>query len=105
MRNSSGRNIVLLVQGSYANKTNISNESDVDLAVILESTFITEYRPGISRENYGFTAGTYTALELKDEVERALNNIIKMVSKGMINQLRFMETVIVLMLTLFLHTD
>lgn len=77
MRNSSGRNIVLLVQGSYANKTNISNESDVDLAVILESTFITEYRPGISRENYGFTAGTYTALELKDEVERALKQYYK----------------------------
>ena len=36
--------ITLLVQGSYANKTNISSESDVDVAVILESTFRSVYK-------------------------------------------------------------
>lgn len=35
-----GKQITLLVQGSYANKTNIPTESDVYVAVILESTFI-----------------------------------------------------------------
>ena len=39
----------LLVQGSYANKTNISSESDVDVAVILESTFTSTYRKGVTR--------------------------------------------------------
>ena len=31
-----GKKITLLVQGSYANKTNIPKESDVDVAVILD---------------------------------------------------------------------
>ena len=69
----SDKKIKLLVQGSYANKTNISSESDVDVAVILESTFTSTYRKGVTRESYGFTAGTFSAAELKDEVEKALN--------------------------------
>ena len=70
---SGDKKIILLVQGSYANKTNITSQSDVDVAVILESTFMPEYRANVTGENYGFTKGTYTATELKDEVERALN--------------------------------
>lgn len=69
----SDKKITLLVQGSYANKTNIPSESDVDVAVILESTFTTEYRSGVTRENYGFTEGTFSAEDLKDEVLKALN--------------------------------
>lgn len=69
----SDKKITLLVQGSYANKTNIPSESDVDVAVILESTFTTTYRKGVLRENYGFIEGTFSAEELKDEVEKALN--------------------------------
>lgn len=68
-----GRKITLLVQGSYANRTNIPTESDVDVAVILESTFITKYRAGVTDSNYGFTDGTFSASELKDEVQKALN--------------------------------
>jgi len=69
----SGKRITILVQGSYANKTNIPTESDVDVAVILESTFTSTYRKGVLRENYGFVEGTFSAAELKDEVENALN--------------------------------
>ena len=69
----SDKKITILVQGSYANKTNIPTESDVDVAVILESTFTTTYRKGVLRENYGFVEGTFSAAELKDEVENALN--------------------------------
>ena len=67
------KKITLLVQGSYANKTNIPSESDVDVAVILESTFTSLYRSGVVKENYGFTEGTFSAEELKDEVLKALN--------------------------------
>lgn len=70
---STGKKITLLVQGSYANKTNIPSESDVDVAVILESTFITKYRAGVTDSNYGFTDGTFSVSELKDEVLGALN--------------------------------
>lgn len=69
----SDKKITLLVQGSYANKTNIPSESDVDVAVILESTFTSTYRKGVARETYGFIAGTFSVAELKDEVEKALN--------------------------------
>lgn len=69
---SGSKNIVLLTQGSYANKTNIPKQSDVDVAVILESTFTAQYRTGVTREAYGFTAGSFSAKELKDEVEDAL---------------------------------
>ena len=69
----SNNKITLLVQGSYANKTNIQSESDVDVAVILESTFTAKYRNGVAREDYGFTEGTFSAESLKDEVEKALN--------------------------------
>ena len=67
------KKIKLLVQGSYANRTNISSESDVDVAVILESTFTSKYRKGVTGEAYGFTAGTFSVAELKNEVEKALN--------------------------------
>lgn len=67
------KKITLLVQGSYANKTNIPTESDVDVAVILESTFMSKYRSGITGSNYGFSDGTFSVSELKDEVQEALN--------------------------------
>ncbi len=73
LRKNQDRKITLLIQGSYANNTNIRLQSDVDLAVILESTFIPEYRTGISGKSYNFSEGTFTAKELKDEVQLALN--------------------------------
>jgi len=73
------RDITILVQGSYANKTNIRQESDVDVAAILESTFITKYREGISDANYGFREGDYNISTFKDEVEGALRTYF---SKG-----------------------
>lgn len=68
-----GKKITLLVQGSYANRTNIPMESDVDVAVILESTFISKYRNGVSGSDYSFSEGTFSVSKLKDEVQKALN--------------------------------
>lgn len=73
MRSNNNKELTLLVQGSYANNTNVRTQSDVDLAVILESTFIPEYRPGVTRENFRFTEGTFSAKDLKDDVQKALN--------------------------------
>lgn len=72
-QSSSGKKIMLLVQGSYANKTNIPSESDVDVAVILESDFTTAYRHGVTHEHYDFSEGTFSLRALKDEVLSALN--------------------------------
>ena len=71
---NNSRELTLLVQGSYANKTNIPSESDVDVAVILESTFTTKYRDGITRDTYGFGVGTYSVLDLKTAVYNALKD-------------------------------
>lgn len=67
-----GSKVVLLVQGSYANNTNVRTHSDVDVAVILESTFIPKYRENISGQNYNFSEGSFTVSGLKDDVEKAL---------------------------------
>jgi hypothetical protein len=74
LKSSGNEKITLLVQGSYANNTNVRTLSDVDVAVILESAFITEYRPGITSSNYNFSTGaSFTVSTLKDDVEKALN--------------------------------
>ena len=49
--------IEVFVQGSYANNTNVRTNSDVDVCVMLTSSFYTEYPEGKSREDYGFTEG------------------------------------------------
>lgn len=66
------RDIFLLVQGSYANSTNVRTQSDVDMAVILESTFTYDIRPNIDISRYGISESYFTIQELKDDVERAL---------------------------------
>ncbi len=80
-RGYNGRTIKIFTQGSYANDTNISKTSDVDVAVVLESTFIMK-DPEIYlrlneshdqiRSRYNFSASDDTAMHLKDDVEDAL---------------------------------
>lgn len=64
--------ITVLLQGSYANNTNVRQESDVDIAVICESTFRGEYRPGAAGKDYGFGASSVTGQGFKGVVEQAL---------------------------------
>ncbi len=66
--------IKILVQGSYANNTNIKEDSDVDVAVILEDPFWSEYRPGVSASMYGFTNSNRTLKSFKNEVEKDLRD-------------------------------
>lgn len=62
--------IEVFVQGSYANNTNVRTNSDVDVCVMLTSTFYTEYPNGKTREDYGFVEGTITFDEYKRRVKR-----------------------------------
>lgn len=81
MKRDYGRTIRIFTQGSYANDTNIVKTSDVDVAVVLESTFIMK-DPEIFlrlneshdqiRSRYNFSASDDTANKLKDDVEDAL---------------------------------
>ncbi|WP_338762016.1 nucleotidyltransferase [Bernardetia sp. ABR2-2B] len=66
------RNIEVFVQGSYANNTNVRAESDVDVCIMLKDTFYSSYPTGLTREHYGFTAGTNNFQEFRKSVYRAL---------------------------------
>ena len=70
-RNSS-RKIRLFLQGSFANNTNVKAESDVDIAIILESAFIPKYRQGILKESYNHSSSNDSFSSFKDDVERTL---------------------------------
>ncbi|MBR6982875.1 MAG: nucleotidyltransferase [Ruminococcus sp.] len=79
MRSVSGRKVKLLVQGSYANNTNVRTQSDVDIAVIQEDVFTTEYRGSgspypQSDSDYGFVAAAQTSKSFKDEVQECLES-------------------------------
>lgn len=71
------RRIKLFVQGSYANNTNVRMQSDVDVAVIQEEVFKTEYRSLYdaypqSDADYNFSKAPVPAKTFKDEVEDCL---------------------------------
>ncbi|MYL47277.1 nucleotidyltransferase [Virgibacillus halodenitrificans] len=66
------RRIKVFLQGSYANNTNVRTQSDVDIAVVEEDIFQTQYRVGVSDSDYGFTTATPRPKSFKDEVEDAL---------------------------------
>lgn len=69
-----GLEIDIFVQGSYANNTNVRTNSDVDVCVMLRSTFYTEYPNGKDRSDYGFTEGTISYDEYKQRVKNAIVN-------------------------------
>ena len=70
------RKIKLFIQGSYANNTNVRTQSDVDIAVVQEDIFRTEYRTSTiypqSDSDYGFTPVSSSAQIFKDEVQQCL---------------------------------
>lgn len=70
----SKRNIKVFAKGSYANRTNIPSDSDVDIAVVEQDTFINEYPSGKSNSDYGFVTATYTLEQFSKDVAQAIEN-------------------------------
>lgn len=64
--------IEIFVQGSYANKTNVRTNSDVDVCVMLKSTFFTSYPEGKTDSDYGFVEGSITYSDYKSLVKDAI---------------------------------
>lgn len=50
--------IDVFAQGSYANNTNVRQESDVDLCVMLREPFFCEFANGKSARDYGYVSAT-----------------------------------------------
>ena len=61
-------------QGSYRNRTNVRQDSDVDVCVLCEDTFYYGLPAGISAQDAGIFPATYKFGSYKNDVERALVN-------------------------------
>jgi nucleotidyltransferase-like protein len=70
----SSKPIEVFVQGSYANRTNVREDSDVDVCVLYTGAFFPDYSPseGLTGEALGYGTGTYLYSEFKNDVEAAL---------------------------------
>lgn len=70
----SAKSIDVFTQGSYANRTNVRQDSDVDVCVLYTGEFIPDYSlsAGLSNSVLGFSAGTYSYVEFKNDVGAAL---------------------------------
>lgn len=63
----------LYVQGSYRNRVNVRQESDVDIGVLYSgNSFGADYPEGMGDADFGNTAATYTYRQFKNDVEVAL---------------------------------
>ena len=63
----------VFAQGSYANNTNIKNNSDIDINVCYTGAFYYELPQGTTREQYGLTENViYSFPKFKDDVEAVL---------------------------------
>lgn len=59
-------------QGSYRNRTNVRQDSDVDICVRLRSTFHYELPDTATMQEAGFSASSYSYADYKNDVQQAL---------------------------------
>jgi hypothetical protein len=69
----SGVQYEVYLQGSYRNRTNIRGDSDVDIVVQLNSTFLSNLSVSWKR-HFGFRQASYGWKEFKSDVLKALRN-------------------------------
>ena len=63
------------VQGSYRNRVNVRQESDVDIGVLYTNGgFYDQYPDGVSRATFGIRDHPYTYNQFKEDVAKALIN-------------------------------
>lgn len=66
------RSVMVFVQGSYRNRVNVRKESDVDIGVLCDDSFIPSYPEGTNRETFGNVPAVYKYSQFKDELNEAL---------------------------------
>ena len=68
------RDVEVFVQGSYANRTNVRQDSDVDVCVLFKGSFFEDYSfsQGLDRTALGISDGQYFYSDFKNDVEAAL---------------------------------
>lgn len=70
-----GLEFTIFLQGSYGNGTCVKQDSDVDIAMICESTFRVNYPLGRTDDNYGFINSNFNILEFKKDLCNFINNL------------------------------
>jgi hypothetical protein len=68
------RSISVFAQGSYASRTNVRQDSDVDICVRCRDVFYYDLPAGVLRESYGITPANYEYAQFKNEVGAALTD-------------------------------
>ena len=66
--------ISVFAQGSYRARTNVRQNSDVDICVRYGSAFLTDYLKGTTRETFGHVEGSLSFADFKDMVQKALED-------------------------------
>lgn len=69
-----GMDISIIPQGSYKSKTNVKNDSDIDICVCLNSTFFPRYPQGKTKHDYGNIDGNIAFAEFKNLVQKAIED-------------------------------
>ena len=66
--------VSVFAQGSYSARTNVRQNSDVDICVRYNATFFDYYPDGMSRETVGNVPGTMAFADFKSMVQKALQD-------------------------------
>lgn len=66
------RDLSTFAQGSFANRTTVRLESDVDVCILCSNTFYFDLPDGFTRQDAGITPATYSYDEFKGDVSDAL---------------------------------
>jgi hypothetical protein len=66
------RDVTVFTHGSYRNRVNVRQDSDIDIGVRCRDTFYFNLPAGYSREQFGIAPATYSFPEFKIELEQAL---------------------------------
>ena len=68
------RRLKIFTQGSYRNRVNVRQDSDVDVGVMLYEYFMPQYPEGKTAADFGNEDVAYSFLQFKNELEEALVN-------------------------------
>ncbi len=70
------KSLTVFTQGSYANRTNVRQDSDVDICVMYTGAWFTDYSmsDGVGDAALGYVTGGYSYSEFKNDVEAALKS-------------------------------
>lgn len=69
-----GKSIEVYAQGSYANRTNVRQDSDVDICALYTGAFFPDYSmsDGLNDKTLNYSDGTYPYSDFKNDLQAAL---------------------------------